>query len=111
MEIKELIDKLKLENVTEYPDQNIEISGAYTSDLLSDVIANAKKDYIWITLQTHLNIIAVAKLKELAAIIIVMNKEIDPDTINKAKEEQIVLFRTNLNSFLISGKLYEMGIR
>jgi len=87
------------------------ISGGYTSDLLSDVMANAKKDNVWITMQTHLNITAVASLKEIAAIIIVMNREISKETLDKANEEKITILATSLSSFQISGKIYEYGIR
>ncbi len=111
MTIQKIITDLKLECVTSSDNLKTEISGCYTSDLLSDVIANAKKDYIWITLQTHINIIAVAKLKELAAIIIVKDKEIDKDTLDKANEENIVLLKSDLNAYKVSGKLYEIGLR
>ena len=111
MKLAELKEKLELENLTDTYQLDCEISGGYTSDLLSDVIANSKKDNIWITLQTHLNIAAVAKLKELAAIIIVMNKEVDRETISRANEEKINIFRTPMNAFGLSGKLYEMGLR
>lgn len=111
MNLNDLTEKLGLENLTGSASTDIEISGGYTSDLLSDVIANSKKDNVWITLQTHLNIAAVAKLKELAAIIIVMGKEVDRETISKATDEKINIFRTKLNAYQVSGKLYEMGIR
>jgi len=111
MKLSELINKLNLKKVTEYFDGDRLISGGYTSDLLSDVIANTKKDNVWITLQTHVNIIAVATLKELAAIIIVMNKEIDKDTIEKAEQEKIAILKTDMTAYQVSGKLYELGIR
>ena len=111
MKLDELINKLGLEKLTEISRPECEISGGYTSDLLSDVMANSDKDNVWVTVQTHLNIAAVAKLKELAAIIIVMNKEVDAETISKANLEKINILRTKMNSFRVSGKLYEMGIR
>jgi hypothetical protein len=111
MKLRDIIEKLTLEKITSLDGNDAEITGGYTSDLLSDVIANSKKDDIWITLQTHLNILAVAKLKELAAIVIVSNREIEKDIIEKAKIEQVMILRTTLNAFQISGKLYEMGIR
>lgn len=97
--------------ITEVFNPDTTISGGYTSDLLSDVMANAKKDNIWITMQTHLNITAVASLKEIAAIIIVMNREISKETLDKATEEKITILTTPLTSFQISGKIYEYGIR
>ena len=48
-----------------------EIGGGYTSDLLSDVMGHASAGNVWITLQTHKNVLAIASLKELAAVVIV----------------------------------------
>lgn len=111
MILKELTEKCNLEVLNELfePDRNI--SGGYTSDLLSDVIANSGKNNVWITMQTHLNIIAVASLKELSAIIIVMNREVDKDAMEKAKQERITILRTGLTAYRISGKIYECGIK
>jgi len=111
MTIKNLISNTGLKILTELYEPEREVSGGYTSDLLSDVIANSKKDNVWITMQTHLNIIAVANLKELAAIIIVMDREIQKDALEKAKEEKIAILQTGLTAFQISGKIYEFGIR
>ena len=111
MKLKEITSKLELTTATKFFDGERTVSGAYTSDLLSDVIANVKRDNIWVTLQTHVNIAAVATLKEVTAIIIVLNKEIDKDTLEKAESEKITILRTALNSYQVSGKLYELGIR
>jgi hypothetical protein len=111
MKLEEITDKLGLEKGTRHFEGGRDISGAYTSDLLSDVIANSKKDNVWITMQTHLNIAAVAMLKELTAIIVVMNKEIDNDTVKKAEQEKINILKTGMTAYQVSGKLYELGIR
>jgi hypothetical protein len=111
LKIKELIEKCGLKNLTEVYEPDREVSGGYTSDLLSDVIANSEKDNVWITMQTHLNIVAVASLKELTAIIIVMNREVDKDALEKAKLEKIMLLSTGLTAFQISGKIFECGIK
>jgi len=111
MKLEEIRGKLGLESAAGYYDGDRNISGAYTSDLLSDVIANSKRDNVWITLQTHLNTVAVATLKELSAIIIVLNKEIDNDTLAKAKEEKINILKTSMTAYQVSGKLYELGIK
>ena len=110
MNIKELAEKFGLKILTDVYIPDREISGCYSGDLLSDVIANAKKDNIWITMQTHLNIVAVAGLKELAAIIIVMNRIPDKDTIDKAKEEKIIILGSSLTSYQTGGKIFESGI-
>jgi serine kinase of HPr protein (carbohydrate metabolism regulator) len=111
MRLKDVIKKFDLQPVAGYKENDINVSGAYTSDLLSDVIANTKKENIWITMQIHVNIIAVANLKELSAIIVVMDKNVDKDTIERAEKENIPILKTELTAFQISGKLYEYGVR
>lgn len=87
-----------------------EIKGGYVSDLLSDVMANSKEGYIWITLQGHPNIVAVAVLKELAGIVIINGRQPEEETIKKAKAENIPIMTSNLTAFELVGKLYELGI-
>jgi hypothetical protein len=72
------------------------------------VIANSKEGNIWITLQIHQNIIAVAKLKDLAGIIIVNNREPDKDTLGKAKEKNVPILCSKGMAFEVSGELYEL---
>ena len=67
MTVRELATQLKLEVCCGAAGLDKEIKGGYTSDLLSDVMGNAREGNIWITLQTHKNIMAIASLKELAA--------------------------------------------
>lgn len=83
----------------------------YTSDMLSCVMAGAKNNSIWVTLQAHLNIIAVATLLELSAIIITEGNLPDTSVIAKANLEEIVLLSTKEPSFSIAGRLWQMGIR
>ncbi|HHU37091.1 MAG TPA: hypothetical protein GXZ47_07675 [Treponema sp.] len=85
-----------------------EISGAYTSDLLSDAMANASENGVLITIQAHKNTVAVASLKDLAAIIICNNRPISDDMITAAREEGIAIFLTSENQFTVSGKLYRI---
>ena len=108
MKLKHIVEKLQLKILTGQENLDVEVSGGYTSDLLSDVIANCKEGNLWITLQTHQNIIAVAKLKDLAGIIIVNNREPDEETLAKAKEENVPLLCSEEMAFEISGKLYEL---
>jgi len=108
MKLKEIIEKLQLKVLTGQENLDVEVKGGYTSDLLSDVIANSKERNLWITLQIHQNIIAVAKLKDLSGIIIVNNREPDEDTLAKAKEENVPLLGSEEMAFEVSGKLYEL---
>jgi serine kinase of HPr protein (carbohydrate metabolism regulator) len=108
MKIKEIIEKLQLKALAGQENLDMDITGGYTSDLLSDVIANSKEGNLWITLQIHQNIIAVARLKDLAGIIIVNNREPDEDTLKKANEENVPVLCSQEMAFEISGKLYEL---
>jgi predicted transcriptional regulator len=89
---------------------NREIEGGYASDLLSDVMAHSKKGDIWITLQGHPNIVAVAMLKELAGIIIINGRKPEQETIKKAEAEGLPIMTSELSMFELVGKLYESGV-
>jgi hypothetical protein len=108
MKLKEVVEKLSLKVLTCEDKLGNEVSGGYTSDLLSDVMANSKEGNLWITLQTHQNIVAVAKLKDLAGVILVNSREPDKDTVQKASEEGAVLLQSSEAAYAISGKLYQM---
>lgn len=111
MQLQEIAKELDLEAKSATETLMKQVSGGYASDLLSDVIANSKKDDIWITLQIHENIVGVASLAELAGIIIVNGREPDEAVIKKAEEENIPILLTKLPTFEIIGKLYKLGIR
>jgi hypothetical protein len=111
MNLQQIIDRLNLTLLTDSRNFTIVTpDGGYTSDLLSCVMAGAKSNYLWITLQAHLNIVAVAALLEVAAIIITENARPDPATIAKANEQGIILLSTPKSTYEVDGKLWEMGI-
>jgi predicted transcriptional regulator len=87
-----------------------EINGGYCGDLLSDVMANSTKGSVWLTIQGHQNVIAVAVLKELAAIILVNGRLPDEETKVKAEDEDIPILLSSLSAYQLAGKLYEAGI-
>jgi len=110
--LETIINKLDLQVLTEPKDfSSIEVTSGYTSDLLSCVMAGAQNHSVWVTLQAHNNIIAVAALLELNAIIITEDAKPDQATINKANQEDITLLCTPQKSFWVVGKLWELGIR
>ena len=83
----------------------------YASDMLSCVMSGAKHNSMWVTLQSHLNIIAVASLLDLAAIIVTEGNIPEPSVIHKANQEGIVLLSTEKPTFQVAGRLWELGIR
>jgi predicted transcriptional regulator len=108
MKITDILQPLDLKVTSGHNGLTNEIKGCYVSDLLSDVMGNAKEGDIWITLQTHENIIAIASLKDLAAVIIVKGTTPESKTIEKSNSENIPLLTTELDTFSISGRLYEL---
>ena len=87
---------------------DIEVSGAYTSDLLSDVMAHAKDGGALITIQAHKNTVAVATLVNISVIVIFNSRPLPDDMLEAAKEEGIAVIRTKENQFTVSGKLWDL---
>jgi len=110
MTLKEAVDKLGMKPVSGLSHLSREFFSGYVSDLLSDVMANAKAGDVWVTLQVHQNIVAVATLKELAAIIIIGGREPERQTLAKAEEEKVPILLSPLPAFEVVGQLYQMGI-
>ncbi len=110
MKIADLVTALNLKVYSGAKGMNNEVTGAYVSDLLSDVMGNADKNEVWITLQTHKNIMAVASLKELSAVILVKGLVPDKNTMEKSDEENIPVLGTDEETFKIAGRLYEILI-
>lgn len=110
MKLKKLIKELSLKVKTPSVNLDKEVQGGYAGDLLSDVIANSKTGNIWVTMQVHQNIVAVASMKNLSGIILVNSREPDDETIKKAEAEDIPILVSNLASFELIGKLRALGI-
>lgn len=106
MTVKDMKDALNLRVFAGEGNLGNVIKGGYTSDLLSDVMGHAEANHVWITLQTHKNIMAVASLKELAAIVLVKGYEPDAETLDLAKQEGIPILGTGEEAFETSGRLY-----
>ncbi len=108
MTAEQLIKELKLKVYTGGELATREVTGGYVSDLLSDVMGHAREGEVWITLQSHANVVAIASLKELAAILLVKGIEPEKDVLEKAEEEGILIVGTLEDTFSISGKLFQM---
>ncbi|MBN1234353.1 MAG: serine kinase [Candidatus Coatesbacteria bacterium] len=110
MRIKEIIEKL---NLTVYfsPEEDAEITGGYACDLLSDVMGHADAGSIWVTIQTHQNIVAVAVLANLPAIVLSRGVKPQDLTIDKCRDESVYLLGTEETTFEMTGRLYDLGIR
>ena len=97
MKVSDLVKELNLTVFCGEAGLDAEISGGYTSDLLSDVMGHIDEGMLWVTMQTHQNIVAVATLKDVAAVLIV-----------NGKEEDVPLLGTPLSAFEVTGKIYSL---
>lgn len=105
MTIKNLKQALGLKSLTNNEDDNRAVRGCYICDLLSYVMSHASKDNIWITVQTNINVVAVASLTEVGCVIIPENIEVEEITLKKACAEGIVIFSSPHTAYDIAKKL------
>jgi len=108
MKISDLVSALNLNVFSGEGGLCNEVNGGYVSDLLSDVMGNAREGQAWITLQSHKNILAIASLKDLSGIILVKGIKPDRDTMDKSDVENIPVLGTGDDTFTIAGKLYNL---
>ncbi len=108
MTVNDIVRKLNLTVFGGDKGLNREIVGGYVSDLLSDVMGNASEGDVWVTLQTHKNVMAVASLKDVAAVILVKGLNPDEDMLEQSHEEDIPVLGTELKTFELAGKLYAL---
>jgi hypothetical protein len=110
MKMREIVDKLPLMLRAGASGLDAEVTGGYAADLLSCAMAGAHRGNIWVTLQGHLNVIAIATLNELSAIIITEDKPVAPDTLARADAEGVPVLSTSLSTFEVVGRLWELGV-
>jgi predicted transcriptional regulator len=111
MKLKDVVEQLRLQVRSGGDGLQREVTGGYVSDLLSDVMANTKAGNVWVTLQIHQNIVAVATLNELVGIILVNGREPEEGTLQKARAEGVPLMVSEWSAFEVAGRLFHMGIR
>ncbi|MFO7814702.1 MAG: DRTGG domain-containing protein [Halanaerobiales bacterium] len=109
MILKDLIEELKLKLLND-GDLRKEVSGCYIGDLLSNVMANAQRGQLWLTIQGHQNIIAVSLLAEVSAVIVVEDSEVDVKAIKRADEKEVNLMKSELTAYQLAKKLANLGI-
>jgi len=110
VKIRDIADSLKLLVAAAEDHLDTEVTGGYAADLLSCAMAKAQKGTVWVTLQSHPNVIAVAVLLELAGVIIAEGRSPDPVTIEKANAEGIPILTTPKTTFTTVARLAELGV-
>lgn len=108
MKLNELAEQLGLQVLVAGAEPDALVTGGYTSDLLSDVMGNIDEGMVWITLQVHRNTVAVAALKEVAAVILIGGAMPDDETIAQATAEGVAILTTQMSAFETSGRIYQL---
>lgn len=110
MTIQALAEKIGATVVTKNVDLSREVSSGYTCDLLSWVMAHGREGMAWITVQTHMNVIAVATLHDMSCVIIPEGIKVEEDVIEKADEEGVAILTSFLTAYDISGQMHAFGV-
>ncbi|HNT92675.1 MAG: serine kinase [Bacteroidales bacterium] len=108
MKVTDIVEKLNLKIFSGHDGLGREVTGGYASDLLSDVMGHATAGSAWITIQTHRNVVAIASLRDLSAVIITCGEKPGDDTVSQSNEESIPVLGTDLPTFEIAGRLYSL---
>jgi hypothetical protein len=111
MKLEEITRQVSLEIHTPAVELDADVTGGYACDLLSYVMASAREGQLWLTVQGHPNIIAVASLVGLSGVVVVEGAKIDPATIEKGNAEGIPVLSTKLTAYAMAGRLWELGVR
>ncbi len=111
MTVKELCHRTGLKLLAGSGGLDNQVEGAYVSDLLSWVMSHARKGNVWITVQSHTNVVAVACLVDLSCIIIAEGVEVDGDTLEKAEEKGIPILASEKDAYSICCMLNGLNIR
>lgn len=109
MIVQDLVDTLSLD-VLAGGNLDAKVTGGYASDLLSCVMAGAKEGNVWVTLQAHPNVVAVASLLDLSAVVVTEGVAADWETVQRAQENGVTILGTARPTFDLVVQLGELGI-
>jgi hypothetical protein len=109
IKLQSLLSAIQASPLTDVADASV--TGCYISDLLSDVLANAKPGVLWVTIHTHRNVVSVASMKDITAVVFSCGRKPETAIVAEAVEEGILLLNTPLTTYEVAGKLWEAGLR
>jgi predicted transcriptional regulator len=109
MKLQDVIEKAELKALTNAEER--EVDGVFISDMLSDVMTGAQAGNLWLTVQTHTNIVSAANLVDLSAVVITSGKVVPQATIDLANRYHVVILSTPLKTFELATKLMGIGLK
>ena len=110
MNVRAIVDALDLDILAGEEHLDREVTGGYAADLLSCVMAGADAGDLWITLQTHGNIVAVASLLGVAALIVAEGAEVPEATLTKADQQDVIVLSSSEPVYETIAHLVELGL-
>lgn len=110
MTIADLITLTGAADMTPDSDKSTTVTCGYTCDLLSWVMAHGKAGMAWITVQTHINVIAVAALMDMACVILPEGIEMEPASLKKAQEEGVTVLHSALTAYELCARMAAAGL-
>ncbi|MCR4882738.1 MAG: AraC family transcriptional regulator [Clostridiales bacterium] len=110
MTIRELMPLIEAKELTKQADLGKEVLCGYTCDLLSWVMGHGQEGMAWVTVQTHMNVIAVALLSDMACVIMPESIEMEQESLDKADAEGMCVLQSPLSSYEICGRIYAKGV-
>ena len=110
MKVSELRELIQAENMTPALSEDREITSGYACDLLSWVMAHGDEGMAWVTVQTHMNVIAVAVLSEMACIVLPENIRMEAESLQKANDEGMAVLTSPLTAYEICGRMMASGV-
>jgi predicted transcriptional regulator len=109
MNLQDVINKLSLTPLTNIEEK--EVTGVFISDMLSDVMSSAQSGNLWLTVQTHKNIVSAANLIDISALVVINGKKVPDDTINLANRFHVIILSSPLTSFGLAARLIDIGLK
>jgi len=108
MKLQKIVDTLSLEVLTDMEDR--EVTGVFISDMLSDVMGNAQPGNLWLTVQSHKNVVSAANLVDISAVVVTNGKAVAEDTIELAKRFHVIILASRLSTYDLAKKLVQAGL-
>jgi serine kinase of HPr protein (carbohydrate metabolism regulator) len=108
--IKEIAEQLELKVISGLELLDRKVEGGCVGDLLSVVMSKATENCVWVTVQSHVNVVAVASLADVSCVIVSEGFQIDEDAIAKAVKEEVVLLSSKKSSYQLCCELGKLGI-
>lgn len=108
MKVKDLLNEEDFRIIAGEEGVEKDLEGVYIGDLLSWVMAHLQENEAWITIQSHVNVIAVGVLNDAACIILAEGASLDEDAKKKADQESLAVIETNLTAYELAVKVHKL---